>query len=792
TAAYMSPEQAQGGESDHRSDIFSFGVVLYELITGEIPFKGEHEAALLYEVVNTPAKPLKEVRSDVPDELERIVGKGMEKNAGDRYQHVDEMLIDLKRLKKELETEEILKKTGVRAVVQKKKLRWLVPASVVAGIAALVIGYIVFQPKAESGERIPVAVVDFVNETKEEELDGLSGLLITSLEQSRRLSVVTRSRMFDILKQLGKGDVERIDETLGREICKQANVNALLMASVRKFGQRYTIDLKVLDPQKDEYLFTAREEGEGQENIPSMIDKLAQKTRVGLKEKAAEIHAASRKVAEVATPNLEAYQHYFKGEELVGKLKWEEAKAEFNQAIALDTTFALAYYRLAYAMGWNSEEGAKEPIRKAMEYIEKVPEKERYLIRAQYASIEGNIDEAIAIYQELLKLYPEEKEALYDIGDQSFHQGNYGTAVSYLEKVLAIDPTFARALGHIIWTYRNMGQYDKMLEYAEEYVAKAPSENAYFWLGQAYNLRAEFNEAFQTYGQALELFPTSTMPVVGMGVIYIFKDDYEKAEVEFRKLLQKPRPLSDTRDGYANLTKLYAYLGKYRETVKLVDKIIEIDLKLADNTDLAGTYAWKAFWLVVGRNGREQAEKAIEKGLELKKYADVSFYRPLFGTYLMMSEYEKASSIVKSQLSRTRPFLDVLVRAHVHQAKGEYEDAIRDFQMYIQRLGPGAKMRSGYNLAQCYFESGQNERAIEAIQTAQRIFMHTFGAPWRAAFYPRGFYLLGKIYEKKGDERLAIENYEKFLDLWKDADGDLPDLIDVKARLAKLKGVATR
>ena len=102
-------------------------------------------------------------------------------------------------------------------------------------------------------------------------------------------------------------------------------------------------------------------------------------------------------------------------------------------------------------------------------------------------------------------------------------------------------------------------------------------------------------------------------------------------------------------------------------------------------------------------------------------------------------------------------------------------------------------MSNGYNLAQCYFESGQSERAIEAIQTAQRIYVDYFGAGrWRADFYPRGFYLLGKIYEKKGDQKLAIENYEKFLDLWKDADKDLPELMDAKARLAKLKGLATK
>ena len=690
--------------------------------------------------------------------------------------------------KRELEARGILEKTREQVIVRRKVARWFVPLSVTVGVVTLAIGYYFLQPQAESGERITIAVVDFVNETGDKELDGLSGMLITSLEQSRRLSVVTRSRMFDILKQLGKEDVERIDETLGRQICRQSNINALVMTSIRKLGPRYAIDLKVLDPLKDEYLFTAREDGEGQQSILSMIDRLAEKTRVGLEEKAAEIQATSQKVAEVTTPNLEAYQHYFKGEELVGKLKWEEAKQEFNQAIALDTTFALAYYRLAYAMVRSIEEGAKEPIRKAMEYIDRVPEKERYLIQAQNAKIEENIDEAMAKYQEVLKLYPEEKVALFEVADYSYHKTDYLSAKKYLEKVLTIDPTFERGLQYIIRTYRGMNQYDKMLEYAKQYVATAPSEDAYFELGQAYNLRGEFNEAIQTYEQALGLFPTSTMPIVEKGNTYVFKEDYEKAEAEFRKLLQKPRPLSDTRDGYANLGILYAYLGQYRETVKLVDKIIEIDMKLADSTDLATRYAEKAFWFVAGRNDRRQAEKAIEKGLELKHAANWLFYKNLFWTYLRMDKHENAFSIAKSQLSTTLAFLDVVVRAHVHQAKGEYEAAIRDFQILIQRGGQSFKVETGYDLARCYFESGQTERAIEAIQTAQRVYIHYLGgAPHlRAAFYPRGFYLLGKIYEKKGDTELAIENYEKFLNLWENADEDLPELMDAKARLAKL------
>lgn len=293
-----------------------------------------------------------------------------------------------------------------------------------AAIALMIVAVVVVRQASrepESAQRMSVAVVDFVNETNEPELNGLSGMLITSLEQSRRLSVLTRSRLFDILKQMGKESADRIDESLGREICNRANVNALVVASVHKFDQLYTIDLKVLDPQKNQYIFTAKEEGEGKARIPSMIDKLSERTRAGLREKSAEIQAANQKVADVTTTDLEAYRHYFLGEELYCKYMNDEAAEEFKKAIALDPDFALAHYRLAYMIGWTNPKLAEEPVQKAMMLIDRAPEKERHMIRAVKAYVEGNLSEAITISQEALKAYPTYREALWMVGDLSFH-----------------------------------------------------------------------------------------------------------------------------------------------------------------------------------------------------------------------------------------------------------------------------------------------------------------------------------------------------------------------------------
>jgi len=341
--------------------------------------------------------------------------------------------------------------------IRRKRVAGLAVLAVLA-VAALTLKSFLKEPG--SVERIPIAVVDFANETDDEELNGLSGLLITSLEQSRRLSVLTRSRLFEILKQMGKESADRIDESLGREICNRANVSALVVASVRKFDQLYTIDLKVLDPQTNQYIFTAKEEGEGKARIPSMIDKLSERTRAGLRERTAEIRAASREVADVTTTNLEAYRHYFLGEELYSKYKTDEAAEEFEKAIQLDPTFALAHYRLAYMISWSNPALAEEPVQRAMRLIDRAPEKERHMIRAVKAYVEGNPSEAIAISLEALKLYPTYWEALWMVGDNSFHLGDYQTAITYIEKVLELDPHFEPARGHLLWVFKESGSYD--------------------------------------------------------------------------------------------------------------------------------------------------------------------------------------------------------------------------------------------------------------------------------------------------------------------------------------------
>ena len=465
TAAYMSPEQARGEEVDARTDIWSLGIVLYEMLAGRSPFASDYEQAMVYQILNDEPAPLRESRPEVSAELESVVRRCLAKEPSERFGTMKEVEGALSVFRQG-------GSSASRPVIPRWESKGRKRIALVGALGALaiimVLGYFLFLPgSAEAEGRLPVAVLDVVNETGEPELNGLSGMLITSLEQSRRLAVLTRSRMFDVLKTMGMDSVDRIDESVGRKICAQAGIDAMVMASVRKFGRLYTIDLKVLDPKKNEYLFTTKEEGEGQESIPSMLDRLSEATRIGLREKIAEVHAEQATIASVTTSNLEAYQHYFRGEELINRLKFSEAKEEFQKAIALDSLFALAHYRLAYAAGWNQEVLTGQYINRAMELIDRLPERERYLVRVEKATVDSGWQAALRVLREMEKEYPDDKEMLYNIGDMSYHVADYAEAETYFTRVLEMDPGFERALQHLTWTYRETGQGEKMLEIAK-------------------------------------------------------------------------------------------------------------------------------------------------------------------------------------------------------------------------------------------------------------------------------------------------------------------------------------
>lgn len=847
TIAYMSPEQGRGDDVDQRSDIFSLGVLIYEMLTGQLPFKGEYDQAVTYSVMNEDPLPVTALRTGIPMELERIVNKCLEKDASDRYQRGDELIVDLRKLKKTTETQEILSQSGIKPdVPTSKRPAYVLPAIIALVIVVAIAGFWFINREPEVTERVPIAVVDFINETDEKALNGLSGMLITSLEQSRHLSVMSRARMFDELKKMGREDVTFVDEATGREIARQANLAALAVATIRKLGETYTIDFKVMDPESGDYLFVTKEEGRGQDSVIGMIDRLSEKTRIDLKEETRVVQMASQGIGSVTTTNLEAYHHFFLGEQLLDRLKFENAQDEYRQAIALDSTFGLAYYRLAYAISWwsDGELPAKEPLRKALTLIDRIPEKEQYQVRALNAKMSGGYAAAMPILKEMEQVYPHDKEMLFNIGDYANHTDQYLEAAAYLEKVLRIDPKHVRALHHLAWTYFHMKrykemremanrlasvdkieafrifaryhqslgeyetaaeyiektipldspdvgangllglywsskQYKKALEFANKRLSQHKTSNAYLNLAEAYLQMGDLSNALRIHQLGLRDFPGNPKLLSGVGHVYELSGEYHKAEACFKSMTEPHQPLSVRKEGFLALSYFYPYLGKYSEMMKMFDERIAFYWSNNDTNSVARYTAMRANWMFWGRKNRDAALAEIKKTLRFNTTSS-SYFGELALFYAELGDTEKVSQTIKRGISEGLQFW---VEASLHIALGEWEEAIGKNERQIREGDRSEAPFTSYRAARCYFALGELDRAIAEVIKSQSSHGYT-----RSFTYPQGFYLLGRIYEKKGDIKLAMENYKKFLDLWKDADEDLPDLIDAKARLAKLNG----
>ena len=315
TVAYISPEQLMGNSVDSRTDIWSLGVVLYEMLNGYLPVKGEYEHAVVYSILNLDPEPMTDLQRDVPKELKQIVYKALTKKVNERYQHVDEMLNNLKNLKEDTQNTPRLHSSKIMESKPKKKLGWIViPAGF---IILLVILFFVFKHsffgRTRISEPIPIAVISFENQTGDKTLDYLQkaipDLLVTSLEQSNYFNVTTRQRMFDLLKQIGNDSVEIIDEDLGFELCSIEGVNTIVLGSFIKAGEQFATDVKVLDVESKRLLKSASSRGKGVGSILEIqIDELSRDIAqgVGLSERA--IAVTQKPIAEVTTNSMEAYQ----------------------------------------------------------------------------------------------------------------------------------------------------------------------------------------------------------------------------------------------------------------------------------------------------------------------------------------------------------------------------------------------------------------------------------------------------------------------------------------------------
>jgi serine/threonine protein kinase/Tfp pilus assembly protein PilF len=524
TPEYMSPEQVEGKEVDQRSDIYSLGVILYEMVTGRVPFEGDTPFTIGMKHKGEEPKDPKELNTQLPEDLNLVILRCLEKDKEKRYQSAGEVRAELTRIEKGIPTTEIeipkKKPLTSREITVTFGLRKLfIPALVVIAliIAAIAIWQLLPKKEAVLAPKIEnsIAVISFKNQTGDKAYDYLQqaipNLLITSLEQTGDLYVVTWERMRDLLKQIGKKDAETVDSDLGFKLCRREGVEAIVLGSFIKAENIFATDVKVLDVETKRLLKSASSRGEGVDSIlQTQIDELSKEISESIGIARQKIEPAGVQIAEVTTSSMDAYNYFLRGRDEYEKFYFDDARRFLEKAVELDPTFAIAYLYLAFTHGnLGNAEARNEAYEKAKIFSEKVTEKERLYIEAFYAYyIENDLEERFRILNQIAKKYPREKLAHSSLGNSYRFRRMYDQAIEEYNKALELDPNYGSALNVIAYTYSDIGNYEKALEYFKRYASASPGDaNPIDSMAELYFLMGRFDEAIAKYKEALEVKP---------------------------------------------------------------------------------------------------------------------------------------------------------------------------------------------------------------------------------------------------------------------------------------------
>jgi serine/threonine protein kinase/Tfp pilus assembly protein PilF len=819
TPEYMSPEQVDGKEADQRADIYSLGVILYEMVTGRVPFEGDTPFSIGVKQKSEIPRPPEEINDQIPEALSRVILRCMEKDKEKRFQSVGELHSELMSLQKGIPTTERIvperkSLTSKEITVQFSLKKLFIPALIGVVIIIAAILFWLLRPHKETlsvpAGKPSLAVMYFENNTGDEGLDHwrkmIPSLVIADLTQSKYIEVMSREKLYAILNDLDQVDAQSYSSDVLKQVAARGRVNHILVGNYAKAGESIRINVTLQDARTEKTVASERVQGEGEESIFSMVDELTRKIKTNLKLSAEEISGdIDRDVGKITTSSPEAYRYYIEGRDYHNTGEARKSIASMEKAVAIDPEFAMAYRSMAMSYsnyGYASE--MKKYLRKAFELKDRLSDRERLLIQGQfYHASENTYGEAIEAYEKLLELYPKDSIGNVNLGMLYVNLEEWDKAIEFYKVPIQNNDDTIFPYFNMSDAYRAKGLYDQALEVLERYRDNFSDDPLiHFSLALSYLCQGKFEPAQIELDKALSNFNLqSWFYVIAQGDLYLYRGDLEQAEKVYRQLLEEDE-MAARRTAMGRLAALYILQGRFSEAqdqvkqaIGLADNIKETAWKSTGHLSLAGTY--------LKAGNPEDALKELENVWKIAKEEEflnaqrmVLLWKSL--AYLEMKMSDDAQKITeeledlirKGKNQRLLRYI-CLLNGKIELKRENYSGAIEQFEKAISLLsfqwdGIHGEDHAIFfdSLALAYFKAGDLEKAREEYEKTAKL---TTGRLWDGDIYAKAFYMLGKINEELGDSAKAIEHYEKFLDLWKDADAGLLEVDDARKRLSKIK-----